>query len=107
MIPVHVLLSGKLRLEGYGRGYPTRGDGTFRILMQEGRSVGDVVRKVGVPPKQVAMTMLNGQQCSAEARVRYGDRLILISSDVAQLWRALGRQNLGMGIGYDRVQATP
>jgi len=31
-----------------------------------------------------------------------GERVTLIPEDVAALWRALGRQNLGMGIGFDR-----
>ena len=48
-----------------------------------------------------AMVMLNGRQCNASATLKQGDRVVLVPDDVASLWRALGRSNLGLGIGYD------
>jgi hypothetical protein len=35
------------------------------------------------------------------ARVKADDRVILIPSDVAILWRALGRMNMGMESVFD------
>ena len=92
---VNVLLSGRLRLDGYGRGYPQSNDGTFQLSLGPGGTVQDVIRDVGVPPERVTMTMVNGRKCHARVPVRSGDRVILIPPDVAALWRFLGNQNLG------------
>jgi hypothetical protein len=93
---VNVLLSGKLRLDGYGRGKPENSDGTFRVTLAEGSTVEDVIRGMSVPPTRVAMTMLNARQCDVAARVKQDDRVILAPSDVAFLWRAVGAMNMGM-----------
>lgn len=45
--------------------------------------------------------MVNGRQCRVDTLLSSGNRVILIPKDVAALWRALGRQNLGMGIVLD------
>ena len=92
---ISVMLSGRLRLDGYGRGKPENGDGTFPLNVRDGSTVGQVIREMGVPSSKVVMTMINGRQCGASARVRSDDRVILIPQDVAVLWRALGRLNLG------------
>jgi hypothetical protein len=47
------------------------------------------------------MTMLNGRKCQQASPVRSGDRVILIPSDVAMLWRFLGLQNLGAESVFD------
>jgi hypothetical protein len=93
---VNVLLSGKLRLDGYGRGKPENSDGTFQVTLTEGSTVEDVIRGMNVPPTRVAMTMLNARKCDVAARVKQDDRVILAPSDVAFLWRALGAMNMGM-----------
>jgi len=98
---IDVLLSGMLRIQGYGSGHTLREDGTVRLRMHHRSTVTDVIRRLGIPVQRVVMTMRNGRQCQATADLRQGDRVILIPEDVAMLWRALGRQNLGMGIGYD------
>ena len=84
---VNVLLSGRLRLDGYGRGRPRSGDGTFELSLGEGGTVRVVICRMGVPPDRVTMTMLNGRKCQQESGVQSGDRVILIPSDVAMLWR--------------------
>jgi hypothetical protein len=98
---VNVLLSGRLRLDGYGQGHPKHDDGTFRLSLGQGSTVRDVIRSMGVPADRVTMTMLNGRKCQPGSGVRSGDRVILIPSDVAMLWRFLGNQNLGAESVFD------
>ena len=101
MMPVDVLLSGMLRMQNYGQGQTLREDGTYRVYVRRESTVTDIIRRLGIPARQVVMTMRNGRQCQTTARLKQGDRVVLIPEDVAALWRALGRQNLDMGIGYD------
>ncbi|MCL5950754.1 MAG: hypothetical protein M1132_03375 [Chloroflexi bacterium] len=101
MMTVDVLLSGRLKLDGYGRGHAMNADSTYRLALGEGSTVRDVIGGMGVPSEQVTMTMINGCQCPAEEKIKSGDRVILIPRDVAALWRGLKLQNLGMGIGFD------
>ena len=98
---INVLLSGRLRLDGYGQGKAENGDGTFRLALPEGSTVRQVIRGMGVPSSKVTMTMLNGRKCEVGARVKAGDRIILIPQDVAALWRALGTMNMGMESVFD------
>ena len=93
---VNVLLSGRLKLDGYGQGHPQGSDGTLELTLDEGGTVQDVIRCMGVPPEQVTMTMLNGRKFRRGFCLQSGDRVILIPRDVAALWRFLGNQNLGM-----------
>lgn len=101
MMEIDVLLSGMLRIQGYGQGHPLREDGTLRVETGHRSTVTDVIRQLGIPVGRVVMTMRNGRQCQPAASLKPGDRVILIPEDVAMLWRALGRQNLDMGIGSD------
>ena len=101
MLTVNVLLSGRLRLDGYGRGRQASGDGTYPLALEDGSTIREVMCGMTVPADRVTMTMLNGRRCSPDARLGSGDRVILIPEDVAALWSALGRQDLGMGIGSD------
>lgn len=93
---VNVLLSGRLRLDGYGQGKPENGDGTYRLALPEGSTVREVIRGMSVPPAQVVLTMVNARQCQVAAPVKAEDRVVLIPSDVAALWRHLGMMNMGM-----------
>lgn len=93
---IAVLLSGRLKLDGYGRGKPANNDGTVALNLEDGSTVREVIRDMGVPAEQVALTMINGRKCDVSAAVRPNDRVILIPVDVAALWRALGRLNMGM-----------
>jgi hypothetical protein len=98
---VSVLLSGRLKLDGYGQGYPLGSDGTFQLSLRQGSTVQDVIRSMGLPPDQVTMTMVNGRKCRDALSIRSGDRVILIPPDVAALWRFLGNQNLGAESVFD------
>lgn len=98
---VNVLLSGRLKLDGFGRGKLENGDGTFRLALPEGSTVQQVIQGMGVPFDKVTMTMINGRKCEMGAKVKPDDRVILIPSDVAALWRALGVQNMGMESVFD------
>jgi hypothetical protein len=98
---VDVLLSGRLRLDGYGQRYSRREDGTIRLSLKQGGTVQDVIEGMGVPTERVTMTMLNGRKCQPASAVHSGDRLILIPPDVALLWRFLGKQNLGAESVFD------
>lgn len=98
---VNVLLSGRLKLDGYGQGHPVGNDGTFRLSLGEGSTVQDLVRGMGVPLDRVSMTMLNARQCGMRAGLQSGDRVILIPPDVAALWRFFGQQNLGAESVFD------
>jgi hypothetical protein len=102
MMTVNVLLSGRLKLDGFGRSHPMNEDTTFRLALREGSTVRDAIGGMGVPSDRVTMTMLNGRKCQVETGLQSGDRVILIPQDVAALWRALHTQNLGVGIGSDR-----
>ena len=101
MVTVNVLLSGRLKLDGFGRGRPVERDGTFPLALSEGSTVRETIDGLRIPAAQVALTILNGQGCAVDARLSGGDRVILVPEDVAALWRAFGRQNLGLGIGRD------
>ena len=92
---VNVVLSGRLKIDGYGKGRPENGDGTYRLSLPEGSTVKEVIRGMNVPLDRVALTMLNAQKCEVKAPVRAEDRVILIPSDVALFWRHLGKMNVG------------
>ncbi len=98
---INVLLSGRLKLDGYGQGKSENDDGSFRLALPEGSTVQQVIQGMGVPADKVTMTMLNGRKCEVGARVKSGDRVILIPQDVAALWRALGTMNMGMESVFD------
>jgi sulfur carrier protein ThiS len=101
MLTINVLLSGRLKLDGFGQGRPTANDGTYPLTLGERSTVRQVIKAMNIPADRVTMTMLNGRQCPVDTSLHSGDRVILIPSDVAALWHALGRQNLGTGIGVD------
>jgi hypothetical protein len=98
---VNVLLSGRLKIDGYGKGKPENGDGTYRLSLPEGSTVKEVIRGMSVPLDKVALTMLNARKSEVTAPVKPEDRVILIPSDVALLWRHLGRMNLGAESVFD------
>ena len=98
---VNVLLSGRLRLDGYGQKHFMCDDGTVRLSLGQGSTVLDVIRGMGVPPDRVTMTMSNGRKCRDHLAVKSGDRVILIPPDVAALWRFFGNQNLGAESVFD------
>jgi hypothetical protein len=100
-VAIDVLLSGRLKLDGHGRGLPRNGDGTVRVLLAEDGTVRDVVHCLGVSVDRVAMIMVNARQNPPAMVLHTGDRVILIPADVAALWRFPGLQNLGAGTVCD------
>ena len=98
---VNVLLSGRLRLDGYGRGKSENNDCTSRLTLPAGSTVKDVIQGMGIPLGKVVMMMVNARKCDAGTPVEAGDRVILIPSDVALLWRHLGAMNLGAESVFD------
>jgi hypothetical protein len=98
---IHVLLSGRLKLDGYGNGHLLDPDSTYRLVLEEGSTVHDVIEGMGVPEEKVSMTMINGHQCRCTTCLKSDDRVILIPEDVAAMWRFLGRQNLGYESVFD------
>ena len=92
---INVLLSGRLKIDGYGKGRPENGDGTYRLSLPKGSTVKEVIQGMNIPQDKVALTMLNASKCEVKTPVKPEDRVILIPSDVALLWRHLGRMNLG------------
>ena len=98
---VNVLLSGRLRLDGYGRGKHENGDGTYRLTLPSGSTVNEVIQGMGIPVGEVVMTMVNARQGGAATPVGSEDRIVLIPSDVALLWRHLGAMNLGAESVFD------
>ena len=92
---VNVLLSGRLKLDGYGKGKPQNRDRTYRLALPEWSTVREDIRGMEVPSSQVTMTMFNGHKCDVTAHLKSEDRVILIPSDVALFWRHLGKMNAG------------
>ena len=77
MMSVSVLLSGRLKIDDYGRGQPLNRK--------------DYLNRAQWPPM------------SGRDSPKASDKIILIPQGVAMLWRALHLPNLGMGIGYDNA----
>lgn len=98
---VNVLLSGRLRLDGYGYGKPENSDRTYRLTLPSGSTVNEVIQGMGIPAGKVVLMMVNARKCDAATPVKSGDRIILIPSDVALLWRHLGAMNLGAESVFD------
>ena len=98
---IDVLLSGRLKLDGYGRNWPQNRDGTFRLELRPDGTVPEVIEGMGVPPDRVALTMVNGRISRNLTNLKSGDRVILIPSDVAALWRHLGVMNMGQESVFD------
>jgi hypothetical protein len=63
--------------------------------------VKEVIQGMDVPFSKVTMTMVNGRKCDVTAHVKSDDRVILIPSDVALLWRHLGKMNVGAESVFD------
>jgi len=64
---ISVLLSRILKLDGYGQGHPSNGDGTYVPGLPQKSTVHDVMQGRGVPLAEVTMTMLNGRKCESVA----------------------------------------
>jgi hypothetical protein len=69
---INVLLSGRLKLDGYGQGRPENGDGTFRLALPEGSTVEQVIQGMGVPSSRFVSGWRpkNRRRCPAFRRAR-------------------------------------
>jgi hypothetical protein len=91
---VNVLLSGQLKLGGYGKDKPQNRDRTYRLALPEGSTVREVIQGMGIPYSEVLMTMLNGRKCDLMAHVRADDRVALIPPDMVFFWGQFDWLNL-------------
>jgi hypothetical protein len=98
---VNILLSGRLKIDGYGKGKPQNHDGTYRLALPDGSTVDEVIRGMSIPRESVALTMVNARRSDVTTPLKAEDRVILIPSDVALLWRHLGLMNLGAESVFD------
>lgn len=81
MAQVSVLLAGKLSWGGFGHDQPRNPDGTLRLALASGARVRDLIERLAVPMDQVAMTLVNAQQCGLDEELRGGDRVVLMGRD--------------------------
>jgi hypothetical protein len=98
---VHVLLPGRLKVDGYGRGQFLDYDGTFLLTLDARSTINDVIRIMEIPQDKVEMTMLNGYMCEPSASLNPEDRVVLIPSDVAALWRLYSKHRNGCENSFD------
>jgi hypothetical protein len=101
MVTINVLLSGRLKIDGFGRNNPAGHDGSFRLSLADGGTVHDAIQRLGIPAERVSLAMVNALQRPKSTALNPDDRLILIPPDVAALWRAFGRQNMGAESVFD------
>jgi hypothetical protein len=71
---INVLLSGRLKLDGYGRGKPENGDGTFPLTLRENSTVREFTQGMGVSLDRVTMTMINDRRYQVEASLKSGHK---------------------------------
>ena len=70
---VNVLLSGRLKLDGYGQGHPQSSDGTLCLSLGAGSTVQDLIKGVGVPLDKVSIAMVNARWPNAVAEGRHAN----------------------------------
>ncbi len=101
-IAVHVLLPGRFKVDGYGQGQFLDYDGTFLLSLDPRSTIDDVIREMEIPQDKVEMTLLNGWMCETSTSLNPEDRVVLIPSDVAALWRIYSRHNDGCENSFDQ-----
>jgi sulfur carrier protein ThiS len=77
---VNVLLSGRLKIDGYGEGRFQNCDGSYRLAVPDGSTVKEIIRSLRIPRESVALTMVNARQSDTLAHVKAEDRIVLIPS---------------------------
>ena len=84
MIEVH--LYGKLRRFTDNQD-PTR-DSIVHIPVEEGDTIEDIVRHIGIPQEELGSNIfLNGEYSALERKARDGDRLGIFPDDMSLLYR--------------------
>ena len=84
MIEIH--LYGKLRR--FAEKQNPTSDSVLHIPVEEGETIEDIVRRIGIPREELGRnTFLNGQLSALSRKVKDGDRLGLFPSDMSLLYR--------------------
>ncbi len=84
MIEVH--LYGKLRRFTDNQD-PTR-DSIVYIPVEEGDTIGDIIRRIGIPPEDLGSNIfLNGAYSALESKAKNGDRLGIFPDDMQLLYK--------------------
>jgi len=84
MIEVH--LYGKLRRFTDNQD-PTR-DSVVYIPAEEGDTIEDIIRRIGIPHEEVGSNIfLNGEYSALERKVKHGDRLGVFPDDMQLLYK--------------------
>ena len=84
MIEVH--LYGKLRRFTDNQD-PTR-DSIVYILVEEGDTIEDIIRRIGIPFEEIGSNIfLNGEYSALERKVKDGDRLGVFPDDMQLLYK--------------------
>ena len=83
---VSVYLYGKLRR--FAEKQNPMGESVIYISVQDGDSIGDIVRKIGIRHEKLGSNIfLNGEYSSLTRKVKSGDRLGLFPNDMQLLYK--------------------
>lgn len=82
---IDVYLFGDMRT--FGPVVPIDADCKLQIDLQPEATIGDVVRRLGIDPVQIAHLFLNYQYSAITRRVKDGDRVGVFGRDMALLYR--------------------
>ena len=83
---VSVNLYGKLRR--FAEKQNPMGESVIYISVQDGDSIGDIVRKIGIRHEKLGSNIfLNGEYSSLTRKVKSGDRLGLFPNDMQLLYK--------------------
>ena len=83
---VCVNLYGKLRR--FAENQDPMGESVVCISVQDGDSIGDIVRKIGIQHEKLGSNIfLNGEYSSLTRKVKSGDRLGLFPNDMQLLYK--------------------
>ena len=82
---IDIYLYGQMR--SFGPSVPLEADCLVQMPVQAGDSIGDIIRRLGIDPEQIAHLFLNYQYSAITRRVHDGDRLGVFGRDLALLYR--------------------
>lgn len=67
---INTLLSGRLKIDGNGKGEPENGEGTYRLALPDGSTVEEGIRGTNTPQETVAPTMVNAHMSETMTPVK-------------------------------------
>ena len=82
---IDIYLFGLLR--AFGPQVPLDTDCVVQMPVQDGDTIADVTRRMGIDPSQIVHLFLNHQYSALTRRVKSGDRLGIFGHDMALLYR--------------------